>query len=106
MIENTESLLPQGHVRAFTLGVEDESLNELDRLLVTLGVETSQRVMAPVRKIVSGTYFGTGKLDEIRALGEGDSVDLFVIDVELTPRQMQNIEKILGKPVLDRNAII
>ncbi len=106
MIENTESLLPMGHVRAFTLGVEEESLNELDRLLVTLGVETAKRVMAPIRKIVSGTYFGTGKLDEIRDLGAGDGVDLFVIDVELSPRQMQNIEKILGKPVLDRNAII
>ena len=112
MIENTESLLPSGHVRAFTLGVENESLNELDRLLDTLGVETAHRVMAPVRKIVSGTYFGTGKLDEICAQGEaavgadGHGIDLFVIDVELTPRQMQNIEKILGKPVLDRNAII
>jgi len=113
MIENTQSLLPAGdHVRAFTLGVEDESLNELDRLLHTLGVETAHRVMAPVRKIVAGTYFGTGKLDEIRDQGAaamneaGAGIDLFVIDVELTPRQMQNIEKILGKPVLDRNAII
>jgi GTP-binding protein HflX len=85
--------------------VEEESLNELDRLLHTLGVETAQRVMAPVRKIVAGTYFGTGKLDEIREQG-GDEIDLFVLDVELTPRQMQNVEKILGKPVLDRNAII
>jgi GTP-binding protein HflX len=106
MIENTQSLLPiKEHLKVFTLGVEDESLNELDRLLHTLGVETAQRVMAPVRKIVAGTYFGTGKLDEIREQG-GDEIDLFVLDVELTPRQMQNVEKILGKPVLDRNAII
>lgn len=107
MIENTESLLPtKEHLKVFTLGVEEESLNELDRLLATLGVETPQRVMAPVRKIVAGTYFGTGKLDEIRDLGEANEIDLFVMDVELSPRQMQNIEKILGKPVLDRNAII
>jgi GTP-binding protein HflX len=105
MIENTQSLLPNtGRVRAFTLGVEDESLNELDRLLHTLGVETMQRVLAPIRKIVAGTYFGTGKLIEVRDMGQ--NIDLFVLDVELTPRQMQNIEKILGKPVLDRNAII
>jgi GTP-binding protein HflX len=105
MIENTQSLLPnKEELKAFTLGVEDESLNELDRLLTTLGVETAQRVMAPVRKIVAGTYFGTGKLEEIR--DQGGNIDFFVLDVELTPRQMQNIEKILGKPVLDRNAII
>jgi len=107
MIENTESLLPtKEHLKVFTLGVEEESLNELDRLLATLGVETPHRMMAPVRKIVAGTYFGTGKLDEIKLLGEAEEIDLFVIDVELSPRQMQNIEKILGKPVLDRNAII
>ena len=105
MIENTQSLLPNKEdLKAFTLGVEDESLNELDRLLTTLGVETAQRVMAPVRKVVAGTYFGTGKLEEIRE--QGGNIDFFVLDVELTPRQMQNIEKILGKPVLDRNAII
>jgi GTP-binding protein HflX len=105
MIENTQSLLPiKDELKAFTLGVEEESLNELDRLLTTLGVQTAQRVMAPVRKIVAGTYFGTGKLEEIRE--QGNDIDFFVLDVELTPRQMQNIEKILGKPVLDRNAII
>lgn len=105
MIENTQSLLPNKEdLKAFTLGVEEESLNELDRLLTTLGVETAERVMAPVRKIVAGTYFGTGKLEEIRE--QGGNIDFFVLDVELTPRQMQNIEKILGKPVLDRNAII
>ncbi len=117
MIENSESLLPKASVteagtvlkvRAFTLGVEEESLNELDRLLSTLDVETAQRTCAPVRKIIAGTYFGTGKLAEIQKLAEGHdpAIDLFVIDVELSPRQMQNIEKILGKPVLDRAGII
>lgn len=113
MIENTESLLPKSSdpnlkPRAFTLGVDEESLNELDRLLDTCDVITAQRVCAPVRRIVAGTYFGTGKLDEIRLMGEALSppVDMFILDVELSPRQMQNIEKILGKPVLDRAGVI
>jgi len=113
MIENTESLLPRSShpdlpARAFTLGVDEESLNELDRLLDTCGVETLRRVCAPMRRITSGTYFGTGKLDEVRLEAEalGDEVDMFIIDVELTPRQMQNVEKILGKPVLDRAGVI
>ena len=121
MIENTESLLPKSRLKsltddqgklipmyAFTLGVEEESLNELDRLLDTLDVLTGKRVCAPVRKIVAGTYFGTGKLAEIRMMAEAlpIEIDFFVLDVELTPRQMQNVEKILGKPVLDRAAII
>jgi GTP-binding protein HflX len=113
MIENTESLLPKSSSsdvppRAFTLGVDEESLNELDRLLDTCGVQTAMRVCAPVRKIVAGTYFGTGKLAEVRlqALALSPEIDMFIIDVALSPRQMQNIEKILGKPVLDRNGVI
>ena len=108
MIENSESLLPKGNLSAFTLGVDDESLNELDRLLDTLGISTGVRVCAPVRKIVSGTYFGTGKLAELklRADAEVTPVDAFIVDVELSPRQMQNIEKIVGKPVLDRAGVI
>ncbi len=108
MIENSESLLPNGATRVFTLGVDDESLNELDRLLDTLDLQTASRVAAPVRRVVAGTYFGTGKLDELRltAAAMEPGVDLFVIDVDLTPRQLQNVEKLLEKPVLDRTGII
>jgi GTP-binding protein HflX len=108
MIENSESLLPNEATRVFTLGVDDESLNELDRLLDTLDLQTASRVAAPVRRVVAGTYFGTGKLEELRltAAAMEPGVDLFVIDVDLTPRQLQNVEKLLGKPVLDRTGII
>jgi GTP-binding protein HflX len=108
MIENSESLIPAGHLNAFTLGVEDESLNELDRLLDTLGLNTAARVLAPIRKITSGTYFGTGKLAELKLKADSMNppIDIFIADVELTPRQMQNIEKILGRPVLDRAGVI
>jgi GTP-binding protein HflX len=111
MIENSESLLPKGRLVALTLGVESESLNELDRLLDTLSVKTGIRVEAPVRRIVAGTYFGTGKLDEVRLMADAadpadSKIDLFVLDVDLTPRQLQNIEKILGRPVIDRTGII
>ncbi|NDG83896.1 MAG: GTPase HflX [Proteobacteria bacterium] len=108
MIENSESLLPKGRLVALTLGIESESLDELDRLLDTLSVKTGIRVEAPVRRVVAGTYFGTGKLDEVRLMADAadPKIDLFVLDVDLTPRQLQNIEKILGRPVMDRTGII
>ena len=109
MIENTESLFPAGNITAYTLGIEEESLNELDRLLDTLGVSTAFRMLSPLRKVVAGTYFGTGKLEEIRlqiSTMEPEP-DIVIVDVELSPRQMQNIEKALGgKPVLDRAGTI
>jgi GTPase len=104
MIENSESLLPRGEIKAFTLGVDDESLNEMDRLLDTLGVEVIGKHNAPIRRIQPGTYFGTGKLEEIRLVAP--DAEVFIVDVELTPRQMQNIEKILERPVLDRAGVI
>lgn len=108
MIENAESLLPVSYKNAFTLGVDEESLNELDRLLDTLSIATAARVNAPIRKITAGTYFGTGKLEEIKLHANALSVqvDVFILDVDLSPRQMQNIEKILGRPVLDRSGVI
>ncbi len=108
MIENSESLLPKGQLVALTLGIETESLNELDRLLDTLSVKTGIRVEAPIRRVVAGTYFGTGKLDEVRLMADAaePKIDLFVMDVDLTPRQLQNIEKILGRPVIDRTGVI
>jgi GTP-binding protein HflX len=104
MIENSESLLPRGELKAFTLGIEEESLNEMGRLLQTLGIEVVGRSEAVVRRVNAGTYFGVGKLEEVRGLGA--DAEVFIVDVELTPRQMQNIEKVLGKPVLDRAGVI
>lgn len=90
------------------MGVEDESLNEMDRLLQTLGIQVVGKVNAPVRRINAGTYFGIGKLEEIKnqAEVEGGGTDVFIMDVELSPRQLQNVEKALGKPVLDRAGVI
>jgi GTPase len=111
MIEPTVSLFPatsdRGVLRVATLGPEDDTLDEMDRLLTTLGVELAHRQTAPVRRVQAGTYYGLGKLEEFKKnADELGAVDLFVVDVELSPRQMQNIEKILGGPVLDRAGVI
>lgn len=111
MIEPTVSLFPatsdRGVLRVATLGPEDDTLDEMDRLLTTLGVELTHRQCAPVRRVQAGTYYGLGKLEELKKnADDAGGVDLFVIDVELSPRQMQNVEKILGGPVLDRAGVI
>lgn len=104
MIENSESLLPRGNIKAVTLGVDEESLSEMDRLLETLGVQIVGKHCAPIRRIQAGTYFGTGKLQEVKA--QSPDAEVLILDVELTPKQMQNIEKIFQLPVLDRAGVI
>lgn len=74
MIENSESLLPirfgqTEKLRVLSLGIDSSSLDEMDRLLDTLDTTVVQRIVAPIRKVTAGTYFGTGKLDEVKLLG-------------------------------------
>jgi GTP-binding protein HflX len=110
MLESTESLLPAPApgkmLKAFCLGMENESMDELSRLLTTLGAETAGRIQTQLKKIHPATYFGQGKLTEVKAELERLEADAAIIDVELSPNQLRNVEKFIGKPVIDRPGVI
>ncbi|MCU0627572.1 MAG: GTPase HflX, partial [Gemmatimonadaceae bacterium] len=53
-----------------------------------------------------GTYLGTGKLDELRDVVAGHEASLVIFDDELSPSQGNNVEKIVGKRVMDRAELI
>ncbi|MEA2494186.1 MAG: GTPase [Thermoleophilaceae bacterium] len=99
---------PRARQRALLIaaGPNDPELAELRELLRTAGVasmgELTQRRPTPD----PDTYFGKGKLDELkRALKEQDA-NLIAVDDELAPRQERNLEEAAGMPVIDRTAII
>jgi GTPase len=110
MLESSESLLPKPgpgrKLKVVTAGYEADALDELDRLLYTLGVLTVGRLSMAQKRINPATYLGKGKLDEIKALAEAESADAVIINVELSPNQLRNVEKELGKPTLDRPGVI
>ncbi len=110
MLESTESLLPSSSNRAplrvLCVGVEQESLDELGRLLTTLGVQIVARVMMAPRKVSPATYAGQGKLEEVRMNIERFAAESIIFDVELSPNQLRNVEKFVGKPVIDRPGVI
>jgi GTP-binding protein HflX len=111
MLESSESLLPKPpndrRLIVVTAGFDPGSMDELDRLLQTLGVDCRGRlVVAASRKINPATYIGKGKLGELKALAEKEGADAVVVNVELSPNQLRNIEKELGKPTLDRPGVI
>jgi GTPase len=125
MLESTETLLPSppsasakkggvrtqsvrsGALRVISIGFDEDSLDELDRLLTTLGVEPVGRVHAQVRRINPATYIGKGKIDEARAALESTGADAVIVDVELSPNQLRNLEKEFEqKPILDRPGVI
>jgi GTP-binding protein HflX len=101
--------------RAYLVGVElgdddpsaiQENLQELGALVRSLGDECVGAIVQKRAKITPHTLIGTGKAEEIkRSCGEL-TVDYVVCDKDLSPSQVRNLEKIIGKPVLDRTGII
>jgi GTP-binding protein HflX len=98
-------------VRAALVGIQlpdadDEtfaaSIAELGRLGRTLGVEVAGTLTQRRRALDPGTVVGSGKLDELKALG----VDAVLVDHDITPSQARNLEKETGAEVLDRTAVI
>lgn len=84
----------------------EENLNELALLTETAGGTTYKTWLVKMDRPNSGTYVGTGKLDEIRLFVEEHKIDLIVFDDDLTPSQVRNIDKALNIKVLDRSGII
>ncbi|MBC7690756.1 MAG: GTPase HflX [Methylotenera sp.] len=110
MLESTESLLPlkQGNtpLRVVCVGIQDHPLDELERLLSTLDLEIVGSARMASRTVNPATYVGKGKLDEVKALVEQKSADAVIVDIELSPNQLKNIESYLGKHTLDRPGVI
>lgn len=84
----------------------DEQLGELENLASTYGLETVQRVMAPLRAVDSSTYIGKGKVEELQQICAEKEIDIVVFDDEISPQQQRNLEKGLGRPVIDRTELI
>lgn len=84
----------------------EESLEELERLVDTYGLETIDKVPVFLRKITSATLIGSGKIEELRGLADEFGADLIIFDDEITPYQQRNLEKAFKKPVMDRTELI
>jgi GTP-binding protein HflX len=84
----------------------DASLTELRQLAKTLGFEVVGRFTQKRAGFDKAAYFGTGKREELRLLREQESVDLILIDHEISPSQAFNLEKEAGAEVMDRTMVI
>jgi GTP-binding protein HflX len=83
-----------------------EYLDELEFLATTADIRTLKRFVQRLHKPDGRTYIGSGKLAEVKAWAEENEADSIIFDDELTPAQQRNLEKDLGKPVLDRPRLI
>jgi GTP-binding protein HflX len=116
-IPNTRSTQRQIE-KAYIVGVEfynreellsiDDSLDELDLLARTAGIDVIGRVSQKLDHPNPKTFIGKGKVEEIAAVAEDMNADLILFDDELTPRHQRELETIFGENirVIDRTALI
>lgn len=84
----------------------EESLKELEELVKTAGAVPVGTVIQSREAIHPGYYVGTGKLEEIRMAADAYHATGIVCDDELSPSQMNNLERELGLKIMDRTVVI
>jgi GTP-binding protein HflX len=84
----------------------EESLEELGRLVESAGGKVAGRVTQQRRQADPAHYIGKGKALEIKSVVESIGCDLVVFDDDLSPTQDKNLEKCVGKRILDRSELI
>lgn len=82
------------------------SLSELKELCKTLGADMVGSIVQKRESASRQTYFGTGKMEEVKIAAKNENVEFIVSDDELTALQIKNIESATGLKVKDRTSII
>jgi GTP-binding protein HflX len=95
-----------GSERARMLVPVEESMAELGRLAETAGVVVVGRSVQALRRVHPATFIGQGKVDGVRALAEETGANVVIFDDALSPAQQRNLERSLGRKVIDRSALI
>jgi len=96
------SVCPAGQ----TVERTEEYLAELEFLLRTAGGIALKKVIQRLERPDTRTYVGSGKLEEIKEYIQALEPDLVVVDDELSPAQLRNLEKELSLRILDRTTLI
>ncbi len=100
--------------RVLLVGVDNGSLaDDFARSMEELKSLAQACYMEPVGKVVQrmpsvhkSLYIGKGKVEEVREAIVRLEVDTVIFDDTLTPSQLRNLQDELGKPILDRTALI
>ncbi len=103
---------PRGGERAVLVrvglggAVEQEDLDEFSQLADSAGVQPVATITGRRERPEPKFFIGSGKADEVRQAVQDSSADVVLVDHALSPSQERNLEKLICKRVLDRNALI
>jgi GTP-binding protein HflX len=83
-----------------------DSIAELEELAISAGANIAGTLLQVRDALDPATLVGKGKLEEIRLEAELRHVPLVIVDHNLTPVQLRNMEKGIGRRVIDRTQLI
>lgn len=115
MQELYDTLPPVPPSRAILVGVKlrntlmretEESLQELQQLAETAGIEVLCETIQPRTTPNPRYYIGEGKVEELKGVVKEVEADVIIFDDELSPAQTRNIENELDVATLDRTGLI
>jgi len=108
----TESKLTYEKTRVIVAGVShlqpdfEYTMQELASLVEANNMEVADTIVQNVNSVSGKTYFGAGKVTEIKEIANADDIQIIVLNDELTPSQIRNLEKETGLSFMDRTELI
>lgn len=82
------------------------SMDELEELAQTAGAEVVGEFVQKRDRPDRNTYVGHGKAEELFAFAKEAAADLIIINGDLTPTQLRNLEEAIHTRVVDRTQLI
>ncbi len=99
--------------KVLLVGVNTGKEEDFEACMEELGSLAEACMMEPVGEIVQNMeminkalYVGTGKVAEIKQSAEFLEAEVVIFYDSLSPSQLRNLQKEIGKPVMDRTALI
>ncbi len=87
-------------------GIQEDDLDELAALANSAGADPVARVLQTRQDPNPSTFVGKGKLEEVHQAVHRTGAEAVILDDELSPGQLRNLEERLKVKVVDRTALI
>ena len=86
--------------------LEEDVLEEFVDLARSAGASIAATITARIDRPNPSILIGSGKLEEVRAAADATEADLILVNYALSPVQERNLERALGRRVIDRTGLI
>jgi GTP-binding protein HflX len=87
-------------------GPDALELEEFDALARSAGATPVATITGTRRRPEPRYFIGSGKAEEVRNHAHAGEADIVLVDHELSPSQERNLERLIGRRVLDRTGLI